>query len=95
MQYAILLQRRADGSYQASVPLLPGVTRTAATRTDVLQLVHTALAEALETTEVLYVTIPDASPAAPHPWLETAGMFHDDPTLEPLLAAIYAERDVE
>jgi hypothetical protein len=30
-----------------------------------------------------------------NPWLDTAGVFADDPTLEPLLRAIYAERDAE
>jgi predicted RNase H-like HicB family nuclease len=93
MQYAIMLQRRPDGSYQASVPLLPGLIRTAATRDAILQLVRAALVEALATTEVLYLTLPEEAPAVAHPWLDTAGMFRDDPTLEPLLAAIYAERD--
>ncbi len=95
MQYAILLQRRPDGSYQASVPLLPGLTRTAATRDEVLHLVRSDLAEAMSRTEVVYPDVPQQPGTTPNPWLETAGMFRDDPTLEPLLVAIYAERDVE
>ena len=83
MQYAILLQRRPDGSYQASVPLLPGLTRTAATHDEVLQLVRSDLAEAMASTEVVYLDVPQQLGATPNPWLETAGMFRDDPTLEP------------
>jgi hypothetical protein len=30
-----------------------------------------------------------------NPWLDTAGVFADDETLEPMLHAIYAERAVE
>jgi hypothetical protein len=30
--------------------------------------------------------------AGMHPWLETAGMFADDPALEPMLQGIYAAR---
>ena len=95
MRYAVLLQRSPDGGYQASVPILPGLIRTATTRDEVLQLVRGALVEAMATTEVLYLDMPEEHGAATNPWLETAGMFHDDPTLEPMLAAIYAERDAE
>lgn len=95
MQYAILLQRRADGSYQAAVPLLPGLTRTAATRDEVLQLVRSDLAEAMTRTEVVYLNVPEQPVATTNPWLETAGMFRDDPTLESLLATVYVERDAE
>ncbi|NJO83270.1 MAG: hypothetical protein HC828_10935 [Blastochloris sp.] len=93
MQYAILLQRRTDGSYQASVPLLPGLTRTAATCDEVLQLVRNDLVEALARTEVVYLDVPQQAGVVPNPGVETAGIVRDDPTLEPMLAAIYAERN--
>jgi predicted RNase H-like HicB family nuclease len=95
MHYAILLQRHPDGSYQASVPLLPGLIRTAATRDEVLQQVRNDLIEAMTRTEVIYLDVAQQPEGTPNPWLETAGMLRDDPTLEPMLAAIYAERDVE
>jgi predicted RNase H-like HicB family nuclease len=95
MQYAIIVQRHSDGSYQASVPLLPGLIRIAPTRDEVLQLVRHDLAEALTSTEVVYVHLPEQTAATTNPWLDTAGMFRDDRTLEPLLEAIYAERDAE
>jgi predicted RNase H-like HicB family nuclease len=96
MRYAVLLQRYDDGSYQASVPILPGLVRTATSREEALQLVRNALIEVLNTAELLYVNIPEhPETAETNPWLETAGMFRDDPTLEPILAAIYAERDAE
>lgn len=95
MHYAILLQRRPDGSYQASGPLLPGLTRTAATRDEVLQPVRNDLIEAMARTEVVYLDVAQQPGGMPNRWLETAGMFRDDPTLEPMLAAIYAERGAE
>ncbi|RRR74838.1 MAG: hypothetical protein EI684_06150 [Candidatus Viridilinea halotolerans] len=94
MHYAILLQRRPDGSYQASVPLLPGLTRTAATRDEVLQLVHSDLTEEIARTEIVYLDLPQVG-SMTNPWIETAGMFRDDATLEPMLAAMYAEREAE
>lgn len=35
------------------------------------------------------------TPQHENPWLKTAGMFADDPTLEPMLEEIYAAREAE
>ncbi len=94
MQCAILLQRRADGSYQASAPILPNLIRVAATRDEILQLMRTALLEAMTTTELIYLDMSEHVRTA-NPWLETSAMFHDDPTLETLLKDIYSARDAE
>ena len=93
MRYAILLQQHPDGRYQASVPMIPGLTQTGATRDETLHAVRQAIVATLTTADVVYLDIPDQT--LPNPWLATAGMFADDPTLEPMLQEIYAARDAE
>jgi predicted RNase H-like HicB family nuclease len=94
MLYAVLLKELPDGKYQASVPLIPGLTQIGKTRSEALQEVEKAIATTLSAIELVYVEVP-TSPATggENPWLATAGMFADDPTLEPMLEEIYAARD--
>ena len=91
-RYAVVIQEQADGQYQATVPLLPGVTRVGQTRAATLQAIREAIVAARAGIEVVYVDI-EESAAPSNPWLATAGLFADDPTLEPMLGDIYAERD--
>ncbi|MFP4440109.1 MAG: type II toxin-antitoxin system HicB family antitoxin [Chloroflexaceae bacterium] len=93
MIYAIFLEQRSDGTYQASVPLIPGLTRTGATHDETLQAMREAITSTLTSAELVYLDIPGKSVEQTNPWLTTAGMFADDPTLEPMLAEIYAARD--
>jgi predicted RNase H-like HicB family nuclease len=95
MQYAILLQQRPDGKYQASVPIIPGLSRVGDTRDETLQAVRQAIVATLTTAELVYIDIPNESAAPVNPWLATAGMFSDDPTLEVMLEDIYLARDTE
>jgi hypothetical protein len=49
-------------------------------------------------TEITTVEVSGAKPAADsrqNPWLATAGIFADDPALEPMLREIYAARAAE
>jgi len=95
MRYTILLHQRADGKYQASVPLMPELSRVGETRDETLRAIEQALIAALATTEVDYLDLPALPADHDHPWLATAGIFADDPTLEPMLADIYRARDTE
>ncbi len=95
MQYAVLLQQRPDGKYQASVPIIPGLTRVGDTRDETLRAVEQAVVATLTTAELVYIDIPNQTTTPANPWLATAGMFSDDPTLEPMLQDIYDARDVE
>ena len=88
MQYTILLQQRADGKYQASVPIIPGLTCVGETRDETIQALRQAIVAELKTAELLYIDIPTQATETANPWLTTAGMFSDDPTLEPMLQAI-------
>jgi hypothetical protein len=51
--------------------------------------------EALESGAVAVIDVPAKVERTSNPWLETAGMFADDPTLEDMLAEIYKARDAE
>jgi len=90
--YAVVIQEQADGRYQATVPLLPGVTRVGQTRAATLQAIREAIVVVRAGAELVYVDVEDGA-AATNPWLATAGLFADEPTLEPRLHDIYAERD--
>ncbi len=59
MQYAILLEKQADGHYAASVPMLPGVTKIGASRMETLQAIRQAIINTLQQRELVYVDIPD------------------------------------
>lgn len=95
MHYAVVIRQRADGKYQATVPLLPELTRVGETRDETLQAIQQAIAATLTTTELVYLDVPGPPAILDNPWLATAGMFADDPTLEPMLQEIYAQRDIE
>ncbi|MBX3056181.1 MAG: type II toxin-antitoxin system HicB family antitoxin [Anaerolineae bacterium] len=96
MQYAILLQRRKDGKYEATVPLMPGLTKVGNSRQETLQEIQEAIQGVMTTTELVYVDISVApETVAPNPWLTTAGLFADDETLEPMLHEIYKVRATE
>jgi predicted RNase H-like HicB family nuclease len=93
MRYAVVIQAQPNGQYQATVPLLPGLTRVGETRAATLEAIREAIVAAHADTELVYVDIADGSASPPNPWLATAGSFADDPTLELMLQEIYAERD--
>ena len=93
MLYPILLQKRNNGMFEASVPALPGLKQAGETREKTLLAMQKAISEALADTEVVYVEIPDMPTMSPNPWLATAGMMADDPTLMPMLDEIYEIRE--
>ena len=97
MLYPILIEQRPNGQFQASVPAMPNLVKLGLTRAEVLQKIQRALTERLHKVEIVYLDIPlpDMGSATTEHWLATAGMFADDPTLEPMLKEIYAARDAE
>ena len=92
MRYTVVLQRRADDSYQAAAPALPGLVEIRPTREAALAALVQTLQASLATTEFVSVDLP--APAI-NPWLATSGSFADDPTLETILRDIYTARDAE
>jgi predicted RNase H-like HicB family nuclease len=96
MQYAILLQRRKDGKFEASVPLVPGLKRVGTSRQETLQEIQEAIKGVMTTTELVYVDVSvPKDTTAQNPWLATAGLFAGDETLESMLHEIYEIRAAE
>ena len=93
IKYTLLLERRDDGQYEASVPALPGVREVGATREATIRAVGRAIRARVRNIEVIDLEVPGVSEEGENPWLATAGMFADDPALEELLREIYAARD--
>ena len=95
MKYTLLLERRDDGQFEASVPALPGVVEVGRTREATIQAVGQAIRAKLQHIEVIDLEISGVAEQEENPWLATAGMFACDPELEDLLREIYAARDAE
>jgi len=92
MRYTVFLKQR-DGEYWAVVPLLPSCAAQGRTREEVLHNVRVAIEEALADMEITTVEVSIPSRSAPsNPWLETAGMFQDDPLFDEMLAEVAAYR---
>jgi len=61
MQYAILLQLKPNGMYQATVPLIPKLKKVATTRAQVLQAIQKAIIEFEKVNEVVYFQVPETA----------------------------------
>ncbi len=98
MRYTVMLRERAPGHYVAVAPAVPECRAEGRTRQETLESLQATLEEWMRQTEVTSIEI-STSQVAPgaeqNPWLDTAGMFADDPTLESLLYTVYAVRDAE
>lgn len=91
MRYTILLERHDDGTYEASVPAMPQLAERGESRAAALTAIERAIRAMLRDVEMIDLEIP-ASPST-NVWLDTAGMFADDPDLEAITEEIYAARD--
>ncbi len=96
MQYTVLLHRYSDGNYEAVAPAVPGCTGKGSTRDEALTQLGDTLRDWLGQTEITStdVDLPKSEENRQNPWLATAGMFADDPTLEPMVREIYSLRDM-
>ena len=98
MRYTVMLRERSPGYYVAVAPAIPECRAEGSTRQETLELLRLTLEDRMRKTEVTSIEVSTAQIAsgeAENPWLDTAGLFGDDPTLEPMRQAIYAERDAE
>jgi predicted RNase H-like HicB family nuclease len=92
MRYTVFL-RQHDGQHYAVVPLLPSCLAQGQTREEVLHNVKVAIEEALAHMEITTVDVSLPTHQAPaNRWLETAGMFQDDPLFDEMLAGVAASR---
>ncbi len=92
MQLAVLIRSQPDGSVHARVPAIPRLEVTAPTREQAVAAVRCAVAETHPSTELVLLDVPEGPP---NPWLETAGMFADDPTFDEFVKEMRAARERE
>jgi len=91
MRYTILLEQHPDGTYEATTPAMPQIVEHGESRAAALNAVEQAIRARLRNVELVDLEIPASPPM--NPWVETAGMFADDPDLEEITEEIYAARD--
>ncbi len=98
MQYMVWLRKYPGGLYEAVAPVVPGLKGEGKTRGEALGRLKTVLEDWLVEAEVttIEVEIPEKGDNRKlNPWLTTAGIFKDDPLLEPMMHEIYAAREAE
>ncbi len=97
MRYTVLLHRYSTEIYEAFAPAVPACVGKGKTRTQALAQLRSILQEWLSKTELteIDVELPEPERHEPNPWLATAGMFRDDPMLQPMLDEIYSLRDAD
>lgn len=87
---SIILENHQPERFTASVLGLPDCQAEGSTRAEALDNVQKALAVRLQAAEIVSSEIP-----SPHPLLELAGVFKDDPQWDEFQAAIAAYRQEE
>jgi predicted RNase H-like HicB family nuclease len=88
-----LIENKPEGSYTASLIGWPDITAQGATKDEAIHSLRRILDTRLKTANVVALEIP-----VEQPWLQTAGMFKDDPfadELDTVLADYRRERDAE
>jgi len=101
MRYTVMIHRQPPGSYVAQAPAVPACRGEGRTRHEAVRQLKLAIEQWLLDTEITTIEIntPAQQPALDavqeNPWLATAGIFADDPMLEPMLQEILAAREAE
>ena len=92
MQYTVLLHSCPTGIYEALTPAVPGCVGKGGTRDEALEQLRNTLYDWLSRTEITSIDVdfPKSERDTQNPWITTAGMFADDPTLEPMVREIYS-----
>ena len=98
MQYTVMIHRQPPGHYIAHALAVPICRSEGRTRHEALRQLKTAIEAWLVEAEITTIEIntPVPSPLTQeNPWLATAGIFADDPMLEPILQEILAAREAD
>jgi predicted RNase H-like HicB family nuclease len=92
MRYTVFL-KQCNGQYHAVVPLLPECVAHGKTRDEVLLNLKIAIKETLSNMEVTTIEVNHPNPQVDsNRWIETAGMFKEDPLFDDMLAEVKAYR---
>jgi len=98
MRYVVLLRAQPSGTYVAVAPAAPHCTAEGKTREEALQRLRTSVQQWLAGAEITFIDVEmprTEDGSGRNPWLETAGIFADDPILARLLSEAYQMRDAE
>ncbi len=92
-EVAVLLYPPQDGVIRAKVPGIRGLVISSPDRELVQHLASCAIARWRPKSKPVFIDVSPEATVEPNPWLDTAGVFADDLTLEEMLQEIYAARD--
>ena len=96
MEYQVLLFQNNEGEYVATVTALLGCTSHGKTEEEAIANIRKAIAELLKKAKIVTVDIPEPEiPLKRNPWLETFGIFKDDPNFNEMMRKIYQKRSGE
>lgn len=98
VRYTAMIREPSPGNYVAIAPAAPGCRGEGRSRREALDRLTIAIEDWLQSMEIAIIEVnapPKVLNLSPNPWLDSAGSFADDPTLDALLTDIYAERDAE
>ncbi len=93
MQYQVFVQHHANNGYVAAVLGLPGCLAEGKTKEEAIANAKASLQSHLAQGEVVTVEIEaSAKPEIGNPWLDSFGLFKDDPTFDDFLEKVADER---
>lgn len=90
MTHPVFIEKVRDDAVKATVIGWPGLSVSAATRQEALAKLQKLLRKRLANGEIVQLAVED--PEAKHPWLESAGIFENNPLFDEVLEEIEAYR---
>jgi len=96
MKYQVLLFENHEGEYTATVPALSGCTSQGRTEEEAIDKIRKTITELLSKGKIVMIDVPEPEiPFQRNPWLETFGIFKDDPNFDEMMRKIYQKRSGE
>ena len=96
MKYQVLLFENHEGEYKATVPALSGCTSQGRTEEEAIDKIRKTITELLSKGKIVMIDVPEPEiHFQRNPWLETFGIFKDDPNFDEMMRKIYQKRSGE
>jgi len=93
MEYQALLFKNHEGEYVATVPILPGCTSQGSTEGEAIANIRKTITELLNKSKIVTINVPEQGISLKrNPWLETFGIFKDDPNFDEMMRKNYQKR---
>jgi hypothetical protein len=90
MTHPVFIEKDQGDSVKATVIGWPGLSVSAATRQEALARLRELLRDRLTDGEIVQLDV--EPPGAEHPWLESAGIFENNPLFDEVLEEIEVHR---